>query len=416
MSDTPENPALTELLGGISDRRIRRKVQKLLRFGEDAVRSLGELDTALYLREGGEEQLQLVADAVMSHVRRLLEFLGMIAASVEKSREVAPQENEIEFNTEEFWEEGATMVDALKPTPPPSSESVARPEGNAADDKWQALCEEMDSMHYALGSEIKEFDRRFAEALEHDRKEQAAGDLNDAANSLMDGVFAVLTTVYECFLGYAEPDRMIPGHRDTLGKALAVRRCIAALRRDVQELNPTIQDQESTPSAVEASTKRIVESLTRFIDEDVYGYLRGDDRREFANFLEMLQQENSAQRRQSSEGLEKYLDSLVVVSQRGVLIKHDADLKVKIDEELQRAISYAKLLPDIVAEAIHQAFVKSDRLFGLDEELDSLVVKWSSLSEMERNDLREALAMGSLLRDLVQPRQSTPPPEAGDFF
>lgn len=415
MSDTSDNPALTELLGRISDRRVRRKVQKLLRFGEDAVRSLGELDTTLYQREGGEEQLQLVADAVMSHVRRLLEFLGMIAASVEKSSEVAPQESELEFNTEDFFEEGATLIDALKPTPPPSNKSDASPEENAVDDKWRALCEEIDSLEYALGSEIKEFDRRFAEALEHDRKEQAVGDLNDATNSLMDGVFAVMTTVYECFLGYAEPDRMIPGHRDTLGKALAVRRGIAALRREVQGLNPAVQNPESTPGVVEASNKCIVQSLKRFIDEDVFGYLRGDDRREIANFREMLLQENSAQRRQSAEGLEKYLDSLVVVSQRGVLIKHDTDLKAKIDEELKRAISYAKLLPDIVAEAIHQAFLKSDRLFGLNEELDSLVLKWSSLTERERNDVPEALAMGTLLRDLVQP-QSTPPPEAGDFF
>ena len=58
----------------------------------------------------------------------------------------------------------------------------------------------------------------------------------------MDGVFAVMTTVYECFLGYAEPERMIPGHRDTLGKALAVRRALAVLRREVQELNRSIQD------------------------------------------------------------------------------------------------------------------------------------------------------------------------------
>jgi hypothetical protein len=340
----------------------------------------------------------------------------MVAASVETSKEVAPQESEIAFNTEEFFEEGVTLIDALKPTPPPSNTSDASPEENAVDDKWRALCEEIDSLEYALGSEIKEFDRRFAEALEHDRKEQAVGDLNDATNSLMDGVFAVMTTVYECFLGYAEPDRMIPGHRDTLGKALAVRRGIAALRREVLELNPQVQNPESTPNAVEASTKRIVESLIRFIDEDVFGYLRGDDRREFVNFREMLQQENGAQRRQASEGLEKYLDSLAVVSQRGVLIKHDTDLRAKIDAELKRAISYAQLLPDIVAEAIHQAFVKSDRLFGLNEELDSLVLKWSSLSEMERNDVREALAMGSLLRALVQPQQSTPPPEAGDFF
>src|SRR6185312_11036067 len=94
------------------------------------------------------------------------------------------------------------------------------------DDRWDALSAEMSTLQYGLGSELKEFERRFAHALAHDEKEQAVRELNDATTGLMDGVFAVMTTVYECFLGYAEPDRMVPGHRDTLGKALAVRRSL----------------------------------------------------------------------------------------------------------------------------------------------------------------------------------------------
>src|SRR6185503_19214070 len=74
-----ENAALVALLATISDRRIRRKVQKLLHLGEEAVRALGELDAALYLREDGEEQLQIVSDAVLSHFRRLLEYVVMVA-------------------------------------------------------------------------------------------------------------------------------------------------------------------------------------------------------------------------------------------------------------------------------------------------------------------------------------------------
>ena len=77
--EVPENTALAELLGAIADRRIRRKVQKLLQFGEEAVRALGELDLALYLREDGEEQLQIVSDAVLSHFRRLMDYLAMVA-------------------------------------------------------------------------------------------------------------------------------------------------------------------------------------------------------------------------------------------------------------------------------------------------------------------------------------------------
>jgi hypothetical protein len=72
LSEAPENTAVAELLAAISDRRIRRKVQKLLQLGEVAVRALGELDSALYVREGGEDQLAIVSDAVLGaqHPRR----------------------------------------------------------------------------------------------------------------------------------------------------------------------------------------------------------------------------------------------------------------------------------------------------------------------------------------------------------
>ena len=82
LSDSPDNTALAEILSAIADRRIRRKVQKLLQLGEEAVRALGELDAALYVREGGEAQIQVVSDAVLSHLRRLLEYLRVAAAEL----------------------------------------------------------------------------------------------------------------------------------------------------------------------------------------------------------------------------------------------------------------------------------------------------------------------------------------------
>src|SRR6185295_19396551 len=65
------------------------------------------------------------------------------------------------------------------------------------EEKWRALTGEMDTLHYGLSSELREYDRRFADALSNDRKEQALTDLNDATTALMDGVFAAMTTVYE---------------------------------------------------------------------------------------------------------------------------------------------------------------------------------------------------------------------------
>jgi len=407
VGEAQENAALVELLGSISDRKIRRKVLKLLQFGEEAVRSLGELDSALYLREDGEEQLQIVADAVLSHVRRLLEYLGMVAVPEDRGDDGA-QPGEVKFADGDSLDGTASSRARL-------AAGFGSGRGKSDGDKWRALVGEMDSLQFALGSEIKEFDRRFSEALKHDRKEQAVTDIYDATTSLMDGVFAVMTTIYECFLGYAEPERMIPGHRDTLGKALAVRRALALLRREVREMNQTIQDRTSSAVVFETSYKLLVESLARFIHSDTFAYLRSDDRKEFDQFLEQLSQGSPIRNRRTCEGFDKYLDSLSVVSQRGVLIKHDTDLRAKIAKELDQGLAYAKLLPEIVCDVIHESFVKGERLFGLNDRLDALIERWFSFGEEERYDLDLAVSMGQRLRDLVQPPQA-PPPADGDFL
>ena len=404
MTEPSENVALAELLGAITDRRIRRKVHKLLQLGEEAVRSLGELDSTFSLRAGGEAQLQIISDAVLSHVRRLLEFLAMVAGTGEASGSHAVGASDFEFSAGDSLEAERSVGARAAAAPAPKETFGILTQRDRSDaEKWRTLAGGMDSLQYALSSELGEFDRRFSDALKHDRTELAVRDLNDATTSLMDGVFAVMTTVYESFLGYAEPERMIPGHRDTLGKALAVRRALAELRREVQELNRSIQDPDSEPHVVEASYKLVVQSLVGFIEADVFYYLRSPDRKEFEHFRDLLSQADAARARQTCEGFDKYLDSLAFVSQRGVVIKHDADLRAKIRDELERALMLADIFPDAVCDAIHEAFEKGDRLFGLNDRLDTLVYHWSSLSAEKRKDVREAVAMARLLLEIVQP-------------
>lgn len=404
MSDAPENTALAGLLATISDRRIRRKVQKLLQFGEDAVRALGELDAALYLREDGEEQLQIVADAVLSHFRRLLEYLGMVAPTAGASADAGDVELELDGPA------------APRKSGPISARGIIAHRERPDEEKWSELAGEMHTLQYGLGSELKEFDRRFSNALKEDRKEQAVRDLNDATTGLMDGVFAVMTTVYECFLGHAEPERMVPGHRDTLGKALAIRRALADLRREVRGLNRPIQDRATDPDVAESSYRRIVELVGSFIDSDVFHYLRSDTRRDFVELHDGLANGTAARDRLQCEGFDKYLDSLAFVSQRGVLIKHDTDLRTKIAGDLERAVKFAALLPEVACEVIEQAFVMGERLWGLNDQIDALVLQWSSLTEEQRADPPHAVPLARQLLDLVRLAPAPPPPADGDVF
>lgn len=406
-SEAPENTALAELIATISDRKIRRKVQKLLQMGEDAVRALGEIDTALYLKEDGEEQLQIVADAVLSHFRRLLEYVVMVAPAAAAS--TGDEDAELDLS-------GSAPKRPSRPSGPMSTRGVIPHKQRSDDDRWNALSAEMSTLQYGLGSELREFERRFAHALENDNREQAVRDLNDATTGLMDGVFAVMTTVYECFLGYAEPERMVPGHRDTLGKALAVRRALADLRRGIRGLNRRLQDRATPPAVAETNYQRIVDAMTRFIDSDVFFYLRSDTRRDFWQFQETLTNGNAVQNRLDCEGFDKYLDSLSFVSQRGVLIKHDTDLRAKITGDLERAVKFAALLPEVGCDVIEQAFVKAERLCGLSDEIDGLVLQWSSLTAEDRTDVEQAVGLGRQLLELVRPAPVPSAPADGDVF
>ncbi len=372
-----ENAALADLLSTITDRRVRRKVHKLLQLGVEAVYALGEIDTALYLRDGGEDQLPIVADAVLSHLRRLLEYFAMVAPA-------------------------GSIPDA-----PTSTRDMVPHRQRPDDDRWNALARELATLQYGLESELAQFEQRFGRALRSDNIEQAVRDLNDATTGLMDGVFAVMTTVYECFLGYAEPERMVPGHRDSLGKALAVRRALADLRRGVRGLNRFVQHPPSLEVA-EINYRRIVDALNRFVESDVFFYLRSDTRRDIWQIQETLAMGSAVRNRLDCEGFEKYLDSLSFVSQRGVLIKHDSDLKVKIAADLERAIKFAAVLPEVVCEVIEQAFIKAERLCGLSDEIDRLVLQWASLTADDRADVEHASEIGRELLELIRPApQST---------
>ncbi len=409
VSEGSEQTALAELLATISDRRIRRKVQKLLQLGEEAVRALGELDAALYLREDGEDQLQIVSDAVLSHFRRLLEYLAMVAPAAAAGGTGGSDEVELELG-------GGAAAPAPRGSGPIRPSGIIAHRQRSDEDRWGALAAEMDTLQYGLSSELGEFDRRFSVALKHDRREQAVRDLNDATTALMDGVFAVMTTVYECFLGHAEPERMVPGHRDTLGKALAVRRALAELRREVRALNRSIQDRATPPPVAEASYRRVVEAVVGFIERDVFLYLRSDTRRDFHDFRDCLASGTAARNRLDCEGFDKYLDSLAFVSQRGVLIKHDTDLKARISADLGRALTYAAVVPEIACEVIEQAFVRGERLSGLNDAIDDVVHRWSLLSADQRADPAEAVALGRELLELVQQAQRPAPAAEGDFL
>ncbi|MFI5291018.1 MAG: hypothetical protein ACHQ17_15265, partial [Polyangia bacterium] len=137
-------------------------MQKVLQLGEEAVRALGELDAALYVREGGEAQMQIVSDAVLSHLRRLLEYLRVAAAEIPETPEnAAPVEAAVETRPRN--------LPSVRTITRGAALGIVAARNRTDEEKWRALTSEMDTLHYGLSSELREYDRRFADALSHDR-------------------------------------------------------------------------------------------------------------------------------------------------------------------------------------------------------------------------------------------------------
>ena len=65
---------------------------------------------------------------------------------------------------------------------------------------------------------------------------------------------------------------------------------------------------------------------------------------------------------------------------------------------------------------IDQAFVKAERLCGLSDEIDGLVLQWSSLTTEDRADVEQAAALGRELLELVRPPPVPTAPAGEDIF
>jgi hypothetical protein len=65
---------------------------------------------------------------------------------------------------------------------------------------------------------------------------------------------------------------------------------------------------------------------------------------------------------------------------------------------------------------IEQAFVKGERLLGLNDHIDALVQQWSTLTEEQRADVEHIVPLGRQLLELVRPAPRPPPPADGDAF
>lgn len=415
MTTTTKDSALDQLLGAIPDATIRTSVQKVVEFSTKAIAQLARLDDKIYAHydaEGNllqdskraEGLLRKLANDVLAGVRLLDDHLNARAKPEAKISEEGEMDVDFDFDFgSESSESPATdEVDLGDIDFEGAFDMLSESYDQSCQERWQALDSELQSLSYALRSQLRDLDDRFENALKTERYMQALRELNDVGSSLTDGVFALMTSVYKSFLDDVDTDGLIPGHKNTLARALMVRRGLADLRRVVSQKNAHVQNADADDKTRDEAFASILGELGLFIWGEVFRTMRPADRVEFKKFQKALEGKTAMAARFDCEGLDKYLDSLMAVSQRDVLIKHDRDASHEISGLLEAARPLIDISPHGALAMLAEAFEHADTLFGLRDPLDGLLGEWREMSEEDRCDPVKAVHMGQLLEPLVR--------------
>ena len=410
--------ALGQLLGSIPDATIRNAVQKVIEYSTSAIEQLARLDDKIYAHYDSEGNLlqdpkkadgllRKLANDVLIGVRRLDTHLSSRQDAEASSSDKGDVDVDVDFDFDfDFGSESESPekddIDLGELDLDGAFDMLSESYDQSCQERWQALDSELQSLSYALRSQLRDFDDRFDSALKSERYLQALRELNDVGSSLTDGVFALMTSVYKSFLDEVDIDGLIPGHKNTLARALLVRRGLADLRRVVSQKNIQVQAPETDDQSRDEAFASILGELGLFIWGEVFRIMRPADRVEFKKFQGNLEGKTAHAARFDCEGLDKYLSSLMAVSQRDVLIKHDRDESHEIAGLLEAANPLIDISPHGALAMLAEAFKKADSLFGLRDPLDGLLGEWREMSHADRSDPAKASRMGQRLEPLVR--------------
>jgi hypothetical protein len=417
----PSASPLSLLLSAIPDASIQKPVEKVVLVSTTAIEQLSRLDDRIYAqydndgnllqdKSKAEGLLRQLAREVLTGVRRLDEHLNSRAIA-EPSTSASASDDDVDFDFDFGSSDGdddagkgeaKDDMDLGDLDLDGAFDMLSENFDQSCQERWKELDSELQSLSYALRSQLRDFDERFEKALKSERYLQALRELNDVGSSLTDGVFALMTSVYSSFLDDVEAEDLIPGHKNTLARALMIRRGLADLRRVVSQKNAVVQDSDSEGQLRDEAFGAILGELGLFIWGEVFRIMRPGDRIEFKKFQKKFEGKSANDARFDCEGLDKYLDSLMAVSQRDVLIKHDRDESHEIAGLLEAARPLIDISPHGALAMLAEAFEKADTLFGLRDPLDGLLGEWREMSKKDRNNPEKAVKMGTRLEPLVR--------------
>jgi hypothetical protein len=381
------------LVQAVRDTAIRGHVTTVIAQTLTALGDLSRLDESLYVRfmEGGgnvvdeaapRALLGRLAGVTFRGVRSLLAYLprvGLPGDDESRPDSSAPPSSDFDFDVEDMTgspeeDEAPNSLDLSELDIDGALGAIS--EGTIQVDeatKWTECREKLGTVDYGLRSQLRDFDRRFDEAIEARMVAQALEALDDTRASIGEGLFAIVVAIYQTFAPQVDPSTVAPGYLSALESALLVRRGVADLSRGIDRDNAKLQDGTAPAAEQQVCYDRIRQTLESFLATSVFRAMRPADRWELTKFHRTLGQESMIEGKLTCEGLAKYLESLSAVNQRDVLLTHDARTIAELHELLSNARALITVNLGMSADMVRQAMALGDELYGRSAANDELL-------------------------------------------
>lgn len=385
-------PADQRLLTAIRDQNIRISASGLMQHALEALSDLQRLDESLYERfmEGGgrvaddaapEALLRRLSTVTFRGLRSLLQYSQRVKP---KSKTVPPPEAQAEADDFDF----GGLDDSPSGQMPAADQAfdfgdadigdllevIDEHEQRGESERWAELLEKVAAIDYGLRSQMKDLDERLETSLTARQVGQALEALDDTRSSVSEGIFALLSSVYEAFLPEVDPTTVAPGHLTSLGRALLVRRGLTDLTRKVSPSNAVVQNGDRPLEARQAAYVVVRDAMTAFVKSDVFRAMRPADRWELTKFERELRAGGGPEAALTAEGLSKYLESLGSINRREVLVLHDERALEELRESLSAARPLLEINTQIARDLVKKAYAAAISLYGRNPANDDLIV------------------------------------------
>lgn len=258
-------------------------------------------------------------------------------------------------------------------------ESIASEQEVSAQKKLEEMRKEVMVLGAALREQLESNEKLIDEAYATGKYDVVLREIDMGRDSLTEGLFAIVSTIFDIFIGGCDRAELLPGYTDALQKSLIIRRGLADLTATIHRANNDVQDEDLPADARLDAIVEIREALIRFTQGVSFRVMRWLDRLELQDILRQVTQQAFSDVVIACEGLTRYLESLSVVNQREVLLQHDQGIIDGIHQSLDAVRSLAEVSMSAARPMALEAVENAKLLYGRNPILDIRIREWNVL-------------------------------------